>query len=70
MSRECTNSPKERERPPPTCRNCNQEGHMSFDCPEPKPEREPMICFNCKAEGHGKRDCPEPIKPMMCFNCQ
>mmetsp|Transcript_54852 Transcript_54852/g.128760 ORF Transcript_54852/g.128760 Transcript_54852/m.128760 type:complete len:284 (+) Transcript_54852:58-909(+) len=53
------------------CFNCNQTGHSSRDCTEPRKEkgkgrgkgykdRAEQQCFNCKQYGHRSRDCPEP----------
>jgi len=57
MSRECTEPRKPRDdgggggggRPPMKCYNCQEEGHGSRDCPEPRKEggRPPMKCYNC-----------------------
>ena len=35
-----------------TCRNCNGEGHVSRECPEPK-NMDNMKCRNCDEMGHG-----------------
>lgn len=48
------------DRGPMTCYNCQGEGHMSRECPEPRKERggggggdrPPMKCYNCQGEGH------------------
>ena len=41
------------------CYNCNNWGHGSKNCPEPKQDRihEANVCHNCKEEGHRLRDC-------------
>ena len=45
------------------CYNCDQTGHMSFDCPKP---RKMNPCHKCGNTGHQNRDCPDDI----CFNCK
>ena len=52
MSRDCPQKKKM------TCYNCNEEGHMSRDCPSGGGDRKPMSCYNCNQEGHMSRDCP------------
>ncbi len=38
--------------------SCDQIGHLSRDCPEPK--KLTGECFNCGEVGHNKADCPNP----------
>jgi hypothetical protein len=40
------------------CPSCDQIGHLSRDCPEPK--KFTGECFNCGEVGHNKADCPNP----------
>ncbi|XP_052068544.1 zinc finger CCHC domain-containing protein 7-like isoform X2 [Mytilus californianus] len=44
------------------CHNCNEKGHLSKVCPQPK---KVMACYLCGEEGHSGRTCKNPI----CFNC-
>ncbi|KAL9978557.1 hypothetical protein ACROYT_G016089 [Oculina patagonica] len=44
------------------CYNCNEKGHLSQNCPEPK---KITVCFLCGGVGHVKRYCPNEL----CFNC-
>lgn len=44
------------------CYNCNEKGHFSQFCPEPK---KISVCFLCGNAGHVKRNCPNEL----CFNC-
>lgn len=40
------------------CFRCGQEGHMSFECTQP---RQQTKCYNCGGtDGHMSKDCPEP----------
>ena len=45
-----------------TCYNCNEEGHMGFECPTKSREsnNSKAKCFNCSEEGHMNRECPQP----------
>uniref|UniRef100_A0A8R1DEU6 RNA helicase n=1 Tax=Caenorhabditis japonica TaxID=281687 RepID=A0A8R1DEU6_CAEJA len=47
------------------CFNCNQPGHRSNECDQPRKPREGASgnCFNCQQPGHLSRDCPEERKP-------
>jgi len=45
--------------------NCQEDGHMSRDCPNPKKERDNgggNKCYNCQEDGHMSRECPNPRK--------
>ncbi|KAI0456912.1 hypothetical protein F5B21DRAFT_118373 [Xylaria acuta] len=52
------------------CRNCNQEGHISRECTEPK-DMSKVQCRNCDEYGHGSRECPKPrdYSRIQCQNC-
>ena len=41
------------------CRNCDEIGHMTKDCPNEKTERDrvSIMCINCNEVGHRVRDC-------------
>lgn len=53
MSRECPEPKVFR------CRNCDEEGHQSRDCPKPK-DWSRVKCTNCSQFGHGAKRCPHP----------
>ncbi|XP_037327649.2 zinc finger CCHC domain-containing protein 7 [Pungitius pungitius] len=44
------------------CRNCNKNGHLSTNCPQPK---KLPPCFLCGNPGHGPSGCPN----KHCNNC-
>ncbi|KAG0230457.1 hypothetical protein BGW42_000934 [Actinomortierella wolfii] len=48
-----------------TCSNCNLEGHISRECPEPRK----TICRRCGLEGHMSSDCSQPRSDVTCNNC-
>ncbi len=41
------------------CRNCDQEGHQSRECPEPL-NMDKVQCRNCDEYGHLSKTCPKP----------
>lgn len=41
------------------CRNCDQMGHFSKDCPEPK-DWSKVKCNNCGEMGHTIKRCKKP----------
>jgi hypothetical protein len=47
------------ERGIPKCRNCDEMGHISKNCPQEKQEKTitTVKCYNCDGEGHRVRDC-------------
>lgn len=53
MSREC-DKPRVMK-----CRNCDEEGHASRECPKPR-DWSRVKCRNCNNFGHGEKRCPEP----------
>ena len=46
------------EKKEPVCYNCQEPGHMAYNCPNPRKQRA-FICYNCNQEGHMARNCPE-----------
>lgn len=51
------------------CFNCEEFGHSTKTCPEPKRERveEAVVCNNCQGEGHRQRDCTFPTPVSILF---
>uniref|UniRef100_A0A1I7TCE4 RNA helicase n=1 Tax=Caenorhabditis tropicalis TaxID=1561998 RepID=A0A1I7TCE4_9PELO len=48
------------------CFNCQQPGHRSNECTEPRKPRDgggPKNCYNCQQPGHTSRECTEERKP-------
>lgn len=44
----------------PKCRNCDDMGHTSKNCPQEKQEPQSVViikCYNCDGDGHRVRDC-------------
>ena len=39
----------------PACRNCNEKGHWTNQCPKPR------LCYDCKQPGHKKGDAHCPL---------
>ncbi|XP_053393608.1 zinc finger CCHC domain-containing protein 7-like [Mercenaria mercenaria] len=48
---------------PIRCHNCDKEGHLSKNCPQPK---KVVVCIMCAEPGHICRNCPQ----AMCYNCE
>jgi hypothetical protein len=40
------------------CHNCNEEGHISRNCPQNKESRKDT-CYVCGSTGHFARNCPK-----------
>ena len=52
------------------CYNCNEPGHNSADCTNPRVEREfTGECRGCGKSGHRAADCPDK-GPDMCKICR
>lgn len=65
MARDCTEPRKM------ICRNCDQEGHSSRECPEPI-NMAKMQCRNCDEFGHMSKDCDKPrnSESYLCPCCR
>lgn len=63
-------------RGPRKCYNCDGEGHISRDCPNPRQENNyrprsnnTRRCFNCGKPGHISSECTAPAGNKACYNC-
>lgn len=46
-----------------TCRNCDAQGHISKDCPQPR-DWSRVKCSNCGEMGHTKVRCTQPAQDL------
>ena len=44
------------------CFNCNERGHRTLECPQPKKEK---VCWLCGEIGHLRKNC----RNELCYNC-
>ena len=55
-------APKAKRRFAVRCFNCNERGHRTLECPQPKKEK---VCWLCGEVGHLRKNC----RNELCFNC-
>lgn len=66
VSKGSTNRDVARQSLGPRCYNCQQTGHISRDCIQP---RRPLKCSKCKADGHTAKYCQVTGAPDVSLVC-